>query len=81
MPETEMTPCDQRDASSASSTVSTASVPSDKVADWQLEPNEFIYCEQGYPYLTDPEKYDRMVDHFSYDTHQYTLALDCRIDE
>jgi hypothetical protein len=53
----------------------------DKVADWQLEPNEFIYCEQGYPYLTDPEKYDRMVDHFSYDTHQYTLALDCRIDD
>ena len=53
----------------------------DKVADWQLEPNEFIYCEQGYPYLTDPDKADRMVDHFSYDSHQYTLALDCRIDD
>lgn len=53
----------------------------DEVADWQLEPNEFLYCSGGYPYLTDPDKANRMVDHFSYDTHQYTLALDCKIDD
>lgn len=51
----------------------------DKMGDWQLEPNEFLYCSEGYPYLTDPDKANRMVDHFSYDSHQYTLALDCRI--
>lgn len=53
----------------------------DKVEGWTLEPNEFLYCEQGYPYLTDPDKADRMVDHFSYDTHNYSLALDCMIEE
>ena len=54
----------------------------DKVKDWKLEPNEFIYCEQGYPYLTEEVfKADRMVDHFSYDTWNYTLALDCKIDD
>lgn len=53
----------------------------DNVEGWQLEPNEFLYCESGYPYLTDPDKADRLVDCFSYDTHNYTLALDCMIEE
>ena len=53
----------------------------DKVKGWQLEPNEFLYCENGYPYLTDPDKSDRMVDHFSYDSHNYTLALDCMVED
>lgn len=51
----------------------------DKVGGLKLGNNEFLYCSEGYPYLTNPEKADRMVDHFSYDTHNYTLALDCRI--
>lgn len=53
----------------------------EKVEGWTLEPNEFLYCENGYPYLTDPDKADRMVDHFSYDSHNYTLALDCMVEE
>ena len=53
----------------------------EKADSMELGENEFLYCEQGYPYLTDPGKANRMVDHFNYDSHQYTLALDCRIDE
>lgn len=53
----------------------------DKMDGWHLEPNEFLYCEQGYPYLTDPDKAARMVDHFSYDSHNYSLALDCMITD
>lgn len=51
----------------------------DKVEGLELGDNEFLYCSEGYPYLTNPDKADRMVDHFSYDTHNYTLALDCNI--
>ena len=47
----------------------------------ELGENEFLYCEQGFPYLTDPDKADRMVDHFSYDTHNYSLALDCMVTD
>lgn len=53
----------------------------DGVDGMELGENEFLYCEQGYPYLTNPDKYSRMVDHFSYDTHNYTLALDCMIEQ
>ena len=53
----------------------------DKVEGWMLGPNEFLYCENGYPYLTDPDKAYRMVDHFSYDSHNYTLALDCMVED
>lgn len=55
----------------------------EKVEGWTLGENEFLYCEQGYPYLTLDcvEKAQRMVDHFSYDTHQYALGLDCGVEE
>lgn len=55
----------------------------DKVNGLQLEKNEVLCAPNGYPYLLldDVEKVDRMVDHFSYDTHNYTLALDCMIEE
>lgn len=53
----------------------------EKADGMELAENEFLYCEHGYPYLTEPERANRMVDNFGYDTHIYTLALDCRIDE
>ena len=55
----------------------------DRVEGWQLEKNEVLCAPNGYPYLLldDVETLDRMVDHFSYDTHNYTLALDCMIEE
>jgi len=53
----------------------------DEVDGMELGDNEFLYCSEGYPYLTEPDKADRMVDHFSYDTHNFTLALDCVITE
>ena len=55
----------------------------ERVEGWQLEKNEVLCAPNGYPYLLldDVEKVDRMVDHFSYDTHNYTLALDCMIEE
>ena len=54
----------------------------ERVKNWQLEKNEVLCAPNGYPYLLldDVEKVDRMVDHFSYDTHNYTLALDCMIE-
>ena len=53
----------------------------EKADGMELGENEFLYCEQGFPYLTDPDKADRMVDHFSYDTHNYSLALDCMVTD
>jgi hypothetical protein len=55
----------------------------ERVEGWQLEKNEVLCAPNGYPYLLldDVEKVDRMVDCFSYDTHNYTLALDCMIEE
>ena len=55
----------------------------ERVEGWQLEKNEVLCAPNGYPYLLldDVEKVDRMVDHFSYDTHNYTLALDCMIEK
>lgn len=53
----------------------------EKADGMELAENEFLYCGQGYPYLTDPEKDDRMVDRFSYDSHNYTLAFDCMIKD
>lgn len=55
----------------------------DRVEGWQLDKNEVLCAPNGYPYLLldDVEKVDRMVDCFSYDTHNYTLALDCMIEE
>lgn len=53
----------------------------EKADSMELGKNEFLYCEQGFPYLTDPNKADRMVDHFSYDTHNYSLALDCMVTD
>lgn len=55
----------------------------DKVNGWQLDKNEVLCALNSYPYLLldDVEKVDRMVDCFSYDTHNYTLALDCMIEE
>ena len=55
----------------------------DRVEGWQLEKNEVLCAPNGYPYLLldDVEKVDRMVDCFSYDTHNYTLALDCMIED
>lgn len=53
----------------------------EKADSMELGENEFLYCEQGFPYLTDPDKADRMVDHFSYDTHNYSLALDCMVTD
>jgi len=42
-----------------------------------------LCAPNGYPYLLldDVETVDRMVDCFSYDTHNYTLALDCMIED
>lgn len=55
----------------------------ERVKNWQLEKNEVLCAPNGYPYLLldDVEKVDRMVDHFSYDSHNYTLALDCMIEK
>ena len=53
----------------------------DQVEGRELGENEFIFCSEGYPYLTDPEVADRMEDHFSYDTWNYTLALDCMVTD
>ena len=55
----------------------------DRVEGWQLDKNEVLCAPNGYPYLLldDVEKVDRMVDCFSYDTHNYTLALDCMIEK
>ena len=55
----------------------------DRVEGWQLDKNEVLCAPNGYPYLLldDVEKVDRMVDCFSYDTHNYTLALDCMIED
>lgn len=53
----------------------------DQVEGRELGENEFIFCSEGYPYLTDPEVADRMEDHFSYDTWNYTLALDCMVED
>ena len=53
----------------------------EKADGMELGENEFLYCEEGFPYLTDPDKADRMVDHFSYDTHNYSLALDCMVTD
>ena len=55
----------------------------ERVEGWQLEKNEVLCAPNGYPYLLldDVEKVDRMVDCFNYDTHNYTLALDCMIED
>lgn len=53
----------------------------DSVENNTLGENEFLYCSQGYPDLEDPDVADRMVGHFSYDTHNYMLALDCMIND
>lgn len=55
----------------------------ERVEGWQLEKNEVLCAPNGYPYLLldDVETVDRMVDCFSYDTHNYTLALDCMIED
>ena len=53
----------------------------EKADGMELGENEFLFCEEGFPYLTDPDKADRMVDHFSYDTHNYSLALDCMVTD
>ena len=47
----------------------------------ELGENEFLYCEQGFPYLTNPDKADRHVSHYSYDTWNYCLALDCMVTD
>lgn len=59
---------------------STFDAKADQVENLKLGDNEFLYCTAGYPYLTDPIKAERMVDHFSYDTHNYMLALDCMME-
>ena len=53
----------------------------DSVENNTLGKNEFLYCSQGFPDLEDPDVADRMVGHFSYDTHNYMLALDCMIND
>lgn len=51
----------------------------DQVEEMELGDNEFLCCSAGYPNLTEPDTYNRMVDHFDWDTHNYTLALDCDV--
>lgn len=53
----------------------------DRVENNTLGENEFLYCSQGFPDLEDPDVADRMVGHFSCDTHNYMLALDCMIND